>query len=162
MRKSTDVIFHVGLTLKGIDAVFEVVGGMLLTMPTKLARYITLLAEHEAFRHHHALAGKLDNAAGAVLMHPSIFAAAYLFVHGLAKVILISAIFANKRWGYQGLFVILSLFATVELLRAIWMREVLTAGFAAFDYVLVLLIFKEYRQRFTAASGAAGPDSAGA
>ncbi len=151
MRKATDVLFRVGMVVKGVDSMFEVVGGILLLMPTRLARYITVLSEHEAFRHHNALAGRLDDMAFTVAMNPSLGEAAYLMVHGLVKVVLITAIFCNKRWGYTGLFVILSLFATVEAVRSVTAHEIVTGALAAFDIAVVVLIYKEYRARFVAA-----------
>jgi len=148
MGKTTDFLFRAGLVIKGVDAVFEVVGGVLLMMPTRLARWITVVAEHEVYRHHEALAGKLDNLASSVAMHPSVGEAAYLMVHGLAKIILITAIFKDKRWGYLGLIFVLSFFAVVELGRGITAHEVFSALFGVFDILVVILIYKEYRERF--------------
>ena len=104
---------------KGVDSVFEIVGGILLTMPTKLARWVTLVSQHEVYRHHNVLAGKLDNLATSVAEKSSMLEAAYLVVHGGAKVALILAIVAGKRWGYTGLIGVLSLFTTIEPRRAI-------------------------------------------
>jgi uncharacterized membrane protein len=148
VSKTTDLLFHVGMIVKGIDSVFEVIGGILLTMPTNLARYISVISEHEAFRHHAVLAGRLDKIADSVVMHPSMVEAAYLAVHGLAKVILIAAIVAHKRWGYVGLIVVLSLFSVIELVRAGTAREIVTFLFGLLDVFVVVLIYKEYRARF--------------
>jgi uncharacterized membrane protein len=145
MGKTTDVLFRIGLIVKGVDSLFEVAGGILLMMPTRLARYITVIAEHEVYRHHEALAGRLDNIADSVEMHASMGEAVYLLLHGLAKVILIAAVFKGKRWGYTGLIGVLSFFALVELTRAITAHEVFTALFAALDVFVVVLISKEYR-----------------
>jgi uncharacterized membrane protein len=148
MRKSTDVIFRIGLAFKGIDSMLEVVGGVLLTMPTKLARYITLIAEHEVYRHHEALAGRLDHVADSVAMKASMVEAVYLIIHGLAKVILIYAVFRNRKWGYEGLVVVLTLFTLVELGRAITAREIFTGLFGLLDFVLAFLLYKELKFRF--------------
>ena len=154
MNKTTDFLFRVGLIAKGLDSLFEVIGGILHCVPTKLARYIYVFSEHEAFRHHHALAGKLDNLADSIEVHASIGEAMYLLIHGLAKVILILAIFRNKRWGYSGFVVVLSIFTSIEIVRAITAREIVTGLLGVFDMAVVVLIFKEYRARF-------GPTSVG-
>jgi len=145
---TVDFIFRVGLIIKGVDSLFEVIGGILLLMPTKLARYITVIAQHETFRHHHVLAGRLDLLADSVTMHPSTGEAIYLMIHGLSKVILILAIARGKRWGYIGFMGILSLFALIELVRAGTAREVVTGLLGIFDLAVVFVIYKEYLKKF--------------
>lgn len=144
----TDVIFRIGLIVKGVDSAFEVVGGLLLAMPIRLSRALLVLGQHEAYRHHEVLAGRLDRLADSVLEHSSMGEAAYLMVHGLAKVVLIAAIFRGKQWGYTGLIGVLSFFTLIELTRAIAAHEVVTAALGLFDIVMVILIAKEYRAHF--------------
>jgi len=146
--KATDVLFRIGLFFKAVDSLFEVVGGLILTTPTKLSRYILAISKHEAFRHHQVLAGRLDRLAETVTNHPSMPEAIYLMIHGLAKVILIAAIIRGKRWGYVGFVVVLSLFTAIELVRAITAREIVTGVFGIFDMFVVYLIYREYQARF--------------
>ncbi len=145
---TTDVLFRIGIIVKGVDSLFEVLGGVLLTMPTRLARYLLVISQHEAYRHHSVLAGRLDQLAGGVSMHPSTGEAIYLIIHGLAKVVLIAAIFYQKRWGYIGFIAVLTLFALIELVRAVTAREVVTGILGIFDVCVVVLIYKEFRDRF--------------
>jgi uncharacterized membrane protein len=146
----TDLLFRIGMTFKGIDSVFEVIGGIILTMPTRLARYILAVSQHESFRHHQVLAGRLGKIADTVTTHPSMLEAGYLMVHGLSKLILIIAIVCGKRWGFLGFIVVLSLFTLIELVRAVTAREVVTGVFGAFDLLIVFLIYREYKTRFAA------------
>ena len=94
------------------------------------------------------LAGKLDRIADTISMRANPTEAVYLMVHGLSKVILISAIVAGKRWGYTGLIVVLSLFTCVEVVQAIIAAEPVTGIFGLFDLFVVAIIAKEYRERF--------------
>ena len=146
--KITDDLFKIGLIVKGVDAVFEVIGGTLFAMPVKLARWILLLSQHEVYRHHDALAGKLDHLAESVHNHASGGQAVYLIIHGAAKVILVSAIFKEKKWGYQGLIGVLSIFGAIEFGQAAIKGEILVALLGVFDAALVYLILKEYRAKF--------------
>jgi len=141
-------IFRLGLIVKGVDSLFEVIGGMILTTPTKLARYILIVSQHEAFRHHTALAGRLDRLADATTMHPSMGEAVYLIVHGAAKIVLILAIARGFRWGYLGFMVILSMFALIEIVRACAAREIVTGLLGAFDVGVVFVIYREYLTHF--------------
>jgi uncharacterized membrane protein len=147
-KNTTEILFRLGLLGKGVDSVFEIIGGIILTMPNKLARWVTLLSQHEVYRHHNALAGRLDNLAATVGEKASMLEAVYLMVHGAAKVALILAIIARKRWGYTGLIGVLSLFTTLELGRAITAREVVTGLLGAIDLAVIVIIYKEYRQRY--------------
>ena len=149
--KATDSLFRIGLIVKGVDALFEVVGGALFAMPGRLARWILVLSQLEVYRHHDALAGRLDNLADRIHNHASIGQAVYLIVHGAAKVILVSAIFKEKKWGYQGLIGVLSIFGLIEFGQALVKGEVVVALLGVFDAALVYLIAKEYRAKFGAA-----------
>jgi uncharacterized membrane protein len=147
-RNATDVAFRVGLLIKGLDALFEVFGGVLLAQPSKVARYVSALTQHDVFRHHQVLAGNLDHLSQTIATHASLGEAAYLLVHGLAKVILIVAALRNKKWGFQGLILVLSIFMAIEFVRSITAREIFTGAFGLFDLVVVALVAKEYRFRY--------------
>jgi len=147
--------FRLGMIVKGVDSVFEVIGGLILTTPTKLARYLLVLSQHEAYRHHPVLAGRIDHLAQTVTMHPSIGEAVYLVVHGLAKIVLIVAIIRGLRWGYVGFMAILGLFAAIEVARAFTAGEVVTGCLGLFDLALVVLIYREFRAKF---SNSAAPE----
>ena len=146
--KTTDLLFRIGLLVKGVDAVFEVIGGILITTPTKLARYILVLSQHELYRHHQVLSGRLDRLAETVAVHAHLGAAVYLIAHGAAKVILIAAIVRGQRWGYAGLMGVLSIFTLIEVTRAVAAQEVVTGALGLFDALVVVVIYKEYKQRF--------------
>ena len=150
MNRTAETIFKVGLIIKGVDSLFEVLGGLLLTMPTKLARVRLVLAHHELYRHHDVLAGKLDRLADEVTVQVHLGSALYLLVHGLAKVILIAAVFKGKQWGYLGLIGVLSIFSAIEMVRVVTAQEYVTGVLGLFDIAVVVLMVKEYRQRFGA------------
>ena len=117
-------------------------------MPTKLSRYILVLSQHELYRHHQVMSGRLDRLAETVHVHAHLPAAVYLIAHGAAKVILIAAIVRGKRWGYTGLMAVLSLFTLLEMTRAMAAHEIVTGVLGLFDLVIVVVIYKEYKARF--------------
>ena len=146
--KLTELFFRISMAVKGFDSLLEVLGGIALTMPLKVQRLLLILSQHEAFRHHAAMSGRLDRLAETVTTHPSMGTAAYLMVHGGTKVFLIGAILKGKRWAYVGLISVLTLFTFVEIARAAMESEIVTAAFGALDLVVVVLIYREYRMRF--------------
>jgi uncharacterized membrane protein len=140
--------FRAGILLKGIDSAFEVLGGILLLMPVRLATWLWLLADHEIYKHHDVLAGRFDHLAETVVTKDSPFMAGYLLVHGLSKVILIYGIFQEKVWGYKGLIVVLAFFTLIEVAQGLHGHEIVTLILAGFDALLVFLMAKEYRKKF--------------
>lgn len=132
--------------MKGIDSLFEIVGGFLLLTPVKLGAFLNRLSQHELYADHEKTAKGLQHAAARVA-EASPLAAIYLIVHGLAKVILIWAVFKQKRWGYFGLIGLLSFFSIVEIVQGVRKSDWFTLGFAALDLLIVFLIAKEYRSR---------------
>lgn len=148
INRATDILFRVGLVMKGVDSVFEVIGGALFLFPMKLARYLAVLSQHEVYRHHQVLAGRIDRLADTIQLHTHLGEAAYLIVHGLAKVVLIVAIFRGRRWGYVGLIAVLGCYTAIELVRAVTTREIVTGVLGLFDAFVVALIAKEYRAHY--------------
>lgn len=148
MNKSADAIFKIGLFIKGFDSILEAIGGVVLFFPTKLSLYLAVLAQHELFKHHDVLAGRLDRLADTVEMKVTLAGALYLFIHGSAKSVLIWGVFKEKAWGYVGLIVVMSIFAIIEFGRSIQAHEPIVGLLALFDLGLVWLMRKEYYARF--------------
>jgi uncharacterized membrane protein len=149
MSKTKDLVFRLGLLLKGADSLLEVLGGLLLTQPIKIARYLSILSQHEAYKQHQILAGHLEKINETITTHTSLWQAAYLMAHGVAKVVLIVAIVRNRKWGYIGLIGVLSLFTLIEMVRALTAREIFTGAFGVLDLLVAALIYSEYRDRFS-------------
>ena len=148
MAKSKDLVFRVGLLVKGVDSLLEVLGGLLLTQPTKIARYLSVLSQHEVYKQHLVLAGHIDRLTDTFTTHTSLVEAGYLMLHGSAKVILILAVMRNKKWGFVGLIGVLIFFTTIEIVRAVAAKEIVTAAFALFDLLVACIIASEYKDRF--------------
>ncbi|HEY3781987.1 MAG TPA: DUF2127 domain-containing protein [Fimbriimonadaceae bacterium] len=143
MKLNTTALFDIGLILKGIDSVFEVVGGVLLLSPIKLSGYLELLSQHSR---HDFIARGLESISHGV-QAVTLATAIYLMVHGLAKAILILAVWRDKIWGYVGLMGVLTLFAIVEFYRYFVVYKPELIVLAIFDAFLVAIIAREYKIR---------------
>ncbi|HTQ08829.1 MAG TPA: DUF2127 domain-containing protein [Fimbriimonadaceae bacterium] len=151
----TDIIFRISLIIKGLDAILESLAGILLLMPFQVSRLISFLLQHElAMEAKHHTAAHFEHAAAVALQHATTMGAIYLIFHGVAKVVLIAAVFKEQRWGYLGLFAVLSLFALLELSRGVMTGQFLDYAFAGFDLFIVYLIAKEYKMHFIPAQNA--------
>jgi hypothetical protein len=98
-RDLLDQTFEVGIILKGLDGLFEVIGGLLLLVvsPATIDRLITSLTQHELSEDpHDVLATHLLRTAHGLTGSAVLFGAIYLLAHGLVKVILVTALPKNQ------------------------------------------------------------------
>jgi len=142
-----DRVFRVSLTLKGLDGVLELMGGMLLFIvsPRQIGDLARLLTQHELIE------DPGDVVANAVLhftsdlsVSASLFGAIYLLLHGAVKVVLVWAVLRDKLWAYPWMIAFLVVFIAYQgyqiLLNFSWGLLLLTA----FDIFIVWLTWREY------------------
>lgn len=146
-RKLLDRTFFVGLILKGLDGVLELVGGVLLLLvkPTQIGVIAQVLTQHELSEDPHDLiANSLLHAANSLNASASLFGAIYLLLHGLVKVVLVWAVLTNHLKAYPWMIAFLLAFITYQSYQ-------LAVGFSwglllltAFDIFIVVLTWREY------------------
>jgi uncharacterized membrane protein len=104
-RDLLDQTFEVGIILKGLDGLLEVIGGLLLLVvsPATIDRVVTSLTQHELSEDpHDFLATHLLKTTHGLTGSAVLFGAVYLLAHGLVKVILVAALLKNQLWAYPG------------------------------------------------------------
>src|SRR5213082_1627973 len=96
--KPTDLLdrtVEVGITLKGLDGVLEVVGGALLlaVSPATINQLVRSLTQHELSQDpHDFIATHLLNAASGLTKSAVLFGSLYLLSHGAIKIVLVAAL----------------------------------------------------------------------
>ena len=143
--------FEVGLVLKGLDGVLEVIGGVLLLVlsPQAIAHLARVLTAHELSEDpHDVIARSLLHTTGHLTTSTTLFGAIYLLSHGVAKVVLVAFVLRDKLWAYPWLIALLVAFIGYQLYRitAVHFSVGLTA-LTIFDIVLVYLTWREYQAR---------------
>ncbi|WP_372700093.1 DUF2127 domain-containing protein [Arthrobacter sp. JSM 101049] len=143
-----DRTFRISLMLKGLDGVLELVGGLLflLVPPDRIGSLVRVLTQHELSEDPDDLiATVLVDLAGKLTVSASLFAAIYLLLHGLVKVVLVWAVLRDKLWAYPwmiGFLLVFILYQVYELFIAYsWGLALLTA----FDIFIVWLTWHEYK-----------------
>ena len=87
-----DRVFEVSILLKAFDGLLETVGGLLLLFvsPASITRVVTVLTQHELGQDpHDFIASHLLRSAQNFAAGGRAFAAVYLLIHGLSKIILV-------------------------------------------------------------------------
>jgi len=157
--KSGDLLdraFAVGIILKGLDGVLEVVGGVLLLVvsPTTIDRLIRALTQHELSQDpHDFLANYVLHAAGTLTGSALEFAALYLLAHGVIKIVLVAALLRDQIWAYPWMLVFLIVFIVYQVYRMTFAFSIGLLALTVFDVVVVWLTYREYgKQRATRAA----------
>jgi uncharacterized membrane protein len=144
-----DRIFDVSVTLKGIDGVLELGGGILLLLlsPDRLTAIVRLLTHHELSEDpHDVLATHLVSYAHTITASVSLFLAAYLLSHGLVKFILVVAVLKEKLWAYPWLIAFPLIFMAYQVYQFVLKPSVGLLLLTLFDLFIVYLTVLEYRK----------------
>lgn len=145
-----DRSFQAGITLKGIDGLLEIIGALLFltATPTRINWLIDILTFHELSRNPNAfLASHLLHASQAMVAHAHYFIFFYLLSHGLAKVILVVALWCNRMWAYPALIILLACFVAYQLYRMTFAFSAFLLVLTIFDAVVIWLTAEEYKKQ---------------
>jgi uncharacterized membrane protein len=162
-RNALDETYRVGLVLKGIDGLLELIGGFILltVSPATMDRWAHDVFQHELsedpndFIAHHVL--HLTGNLHAV----QTFGAIYLLSHGAAKLVMVGGLWKHQRWAYPFALVFLVAFVIYQLYRMTFDPSVGLALLTIFDVVIIWLVWRDFREqqhpdRRTTAAGGTG------
>jgi uncharacterized membrane protein len=153
-RDLLDQTFEVGIILKGLDGVLEVLGGLLLLMvsPATIDRLVTSLTQHELSEDpNDLLANHLLKTAHGLTGAAVLFGAVYLLAHGLVKVILVAALLKNQLWAYPWTIAFLGVFIVYQLYRLSLKPSLGLTALTIFDSAIAWLTWREYRKQLAIA-----------
>ncbi|MEV0066606.1 DUF2127 domain-containing protein [Amycolatopsis sp. NPDC050768] len=149
-KTSTDRLFRIAITLKGLDGAVQLVGALILAfIPSTVVTGFThavitrdllgdpsgTLARHLELATEHFVSGGTKT-----------FAVAYLLAHGVIKLLLVWALARKWMRAYPVAMVVLGAFVVYEVYRAINTHSIALPFFAALDAVIIVLVYREYRQ----------------
>src|SRR5437016_4851467 len=93
--------FLAGIVLKGLNGLLEVVAGILLFFTAHATDLVSQLVQGELIEDPtDFLAAKISSLLPYVSVHSQLFAAYYLFGHGVVKIFLVWGLLKNKLWAY--------------------------------------------------------------
>jgi uncharacterized membrane protein len=146
-RKILHRLFDIGVVVKGIDGLLEIISGcvlMLITTP-QLRRAAVLLTRHELSEDpHDAIAHALRDLVAGLTSDAKLFGSIYLLVHGFVKVFLVVGLLRGKLWSYPAALTVLSLFIAYQCYRISGQYSTLLLFLIIMDTVIVCLIWYEY------------------
>ena len=144
-----DKTYEIGIVLKGIDGILELLGAALLIfIPAhdfaSFARWVTDVeagSSRHGFISSHILQLGHDLAQG-----HNLFAILFLLTHGIVKVVLVACLLRQKLWAYPFGLAALTLFLAYQLYEMI-MRPTFGMGFlTVLDAIIIWLVWREWQQ----------------
>jgi len=145
-----DQSFRVSITLKGIDGILEIIGGLIVVWisPSAVNRLVALLTKHELSEDpHDFIFTHLMSAAHSLTEGGNILVSLYLLSHGVAKVVLVVALLFHKLWAYPAMMALLTLFIAYQLYRISYSHSLGLILLTVFDVFVIWLTWKEYKKQ---------------
>jgi uncharacterized membrane protein len=144
-----DRLFVLGIIGKGLDALGEVIGGMLLLVlgASRISTLIRVLTQDELSEDpHEVLAQWLTRFADRINVEALTFGAIYLLAHGFVKVVLVVALLRNRLWAYPWMIAVLLTFIGYQVYRIIRSPTAGMIALTVFDLIITVLTVIEYRR----------------
>jgi uncharacterized membrane protein len=142
--------FRIGITVKGIDGVLEVIGGVWLWLihPSARNAIVRVLAQHELSRDpHDFIAVHLLRTSEMLLSSHRMFASIYLMSHGAIKVILVIALWMNALWAYPLTIFVFGGFSLYQMYQYAHTHSIAMLLLTIFDLLIIYLTWMEWRER---------------
>ena len=141
--------FEIGVLLKGLDGVAQVIGALLLFVvpPEAISRAVATVTQHELSEDpHDFIATHLLRMFQQFSASAQLFAAVYLLVHGAIKVFLVWALLRGKRWAYPAAIVIFAAFGVYQMYRYYLSSSFGMIALTILDAIVIVLTWIEYRR----------------
>lgn len=149
---SKDIVhisFEIGLMLKGINGLMEIIGGFLLLFlnPNRLNKLIIFLTQNELSEDpKDIVANFMMNISHSFSISAQHFGVFYLLSHGFIKLILIFLLWRKKLWAYPLSIMSLILFIAYQIYRYTISQSVFLILLTIFDIIMIILTFLEYKR----------------
>lgn len=149
-KSTLDKFFEVSILLKALDGVLEILSGLLLFVirPERIVHWATDITASELKQNpHDFIASHIVHWANDYTKQAAIFAAVYLLLHGLVKVVLVFEILRNHLWAYLALVLVTFAFVIYQVVHIV---EKPSFGFivlTVFDLLVMYLTMREYHKQ---------------
>ncbi|HVU29713.1 MAG TPA: DUF2127 domain-containing protein [Sphingomicrobium sp.] len=147
-EKRIHQVFEVSVSLKGLHAIIEIVGGLALYLTSTQ----TILDWIERFTADELSNDPKDWIANHLLRFGETFSVAehdffafYLLSHGIVKIILVYGLLKERLWAYPASFVVFGAFIAYQLYRYSFTHEFSLILLSIFDLFVIALAVHEYR-----------------
>lgn len=149
IEKEVYLIFFYSVVLKGLNAIIEIVGGIMALIVSQefVLRLTLFFTQGELTKDpDDRLANYLIHSAQQLSVSSKHFIAIYLLSHGLIKLVLVTQLLKNKLWAYPASIVMFVLFIVYQIYRYFHTYSVWLLALTVFDVFVIWLVWHEYRR----------------
>jgi uncharacterized membrane protein len=149
IRSPAHAAFEIGIFFKGLDGAAEIIGAILLFVipPHAISHALAMVTQHELSEDpHDFIASHLLRMSERFSPDTQLFAAMYLLVHGVVKVLLVWALFRAKAWAYPAAIVVFAAFGVYQMYRYFLSPSFVMIALTGLDAVVIALTWIEYRR----------------
>ena len=133
MRSKVHVAFEVGVILKGLNGLVELIGGvLLLVFPANAIQQFVVHLTHWNVQH--------------LSEHDKTFGAIYMLSHGVIKAVLVYALLKEKVWAFPWAIAIFTAFGVYQIIRYLKEPSVWLIVLTILDAFVILLTWAEWQR----------------
>ncbi|HYX83265.1 MAG TPA: DUF2127 domain-containing protein [Gemmatimonadales bacterium] len=135
MPSKIHIAFEIGVILKGLNGLMELVGGtLLLVFPLSAIRQFIVDLSHRP-----DFAQKLST-------HDERFAAIYLLSHGIIKGVLVYGLLKEQMWAFPWAIAIFAAFGVYQIIHYFVQPSIWMIVLTVLDVFVILLTIAEWRR----------------
>src|SRR5467141_479567 len=129
-RSRLHVAFQIGVILKGLNGLLELIGGILLLAfpPSAIQRFVVELTHNELSR------------------RAQTFAAIYLLAHGVIKAVLVYALLKDKLWAFPWAIGVFTAFGIYQIYRYVVQPSGWLIALTILDVIVIALTWLEWQR----------------
>ena len=143
------IAFEIGVILKGLNGLLELIGGLLLLVfpPSTIQRFVVGLTHNELSKDpNDFIATHLRATAEHLSVSDQLFAALFLLLHGVIKVLLVYALLRRKLWAYPVAIGVFAGFSVYQMYRYVIQPSGWLIALTVLDVIVILLTWAEWHR----------------
>jgi len=135
MRSKIHVAFQIGVVLKGLNGLLELIGGSLLLVfpPSAIREFIVHLSHNPGIAQH-------------ISLQDERFAAMYLLAHGVVKGVLVYALLRESLWAFPLAIGVFAAFGVYQIYRYVVEPSTWLIALTVLDVAVILLALAEWHR----------------
>ena len=138
--------FVVGVWLKALNALLEIIGGTLLLFTGAVTTFITYMARNELIEDPgDVVANTVQHHLPYLSQHSQLFTAIYLLSHGIIKIFLVAGLLGRRLWAYPSAIIVFVLFIVYQLYHYIHTHSFFLLLLTTSDILVIWLTWHEYK-----------------
>lgn len=143
-----DKIFEVSIIIKGVEGVFELIGGigLLIVGPGVITWASSVLTQQE-LSENDTISNFLQHTGQHLASGGTTYIVAYLLVHSIIKLIAVMSMLQNKLWGYPFSLATLGIFMLYQIYQVYTGHSWIIAALTVYDVFLLWLIWREWQMQ---------------